>query len=86
MFDKTIDLYDVYKVETIGDAYMVVSGLPVANGVKHAREMALLSLHLLRSLHDFRVPHMPEERLRLRIGLHSGKDGTQLLVLPLYAC
>ena len=72
MFDSTIDQYNVYKVETIGDAYMVVSGLPERNGLQHAREIAVMSLALLVSASKFTIPHMPDTSLKLRIGLHSG--------------
>jgi len=73
LFDSIIEGYDVYKVETIGDAYMVVSGLPLRNGDLHAGEVASLSLHLLRNIRDFRIHHRPTETLRLRIGLHTGR-------------
>ena len=72
LFDSSIDRYHVYKVETIGDSYMVVSGLPERTE-KHAVQIALLSTELLRNVFDFYVPHLPEEKLKLRIGLHTGK-------------
>ena len=52
---------------------MVVSGLPIRNGIFHAREMADISLDLLSAVSHFEVYHMPGTLLRLRIGLHSGK-------------
>lgn len=61
------------QVETIGDAYMVVSGLPVRNGRLHAREVARMALALLDAVRSFRIRHRPQEQLRLRIGIHTGE-------------
>ncbi|XP_049342058.1 uncharacterized protein LOC125806166 [Astyanax mexicanus] len=72
-FDTRIDSYDVYKVETIGDAYMVVSGLPERNGEKHADEIAKMSLDLVAAVRQVLVPHMPNKRLQLRAGIHTGR-------------
>ena len=72
MFDSCIETFDVYKVETIGDAYMVASGLPQRNGMRHAAEIAGLSIELLEGVRKFRIEHLPEEQLRMRIGLHTG--------------
>lgn len=60
------------QVETIGDAYMVASGLPKRNGNKHAAEIANMSLNILSSVGSFKMRHMPEVPVRIRIGIHSG--------------
>ncbi|XP_035995917.1 atrial natriuretic peptide receptor 2 isoform X3 [Fundulus heteroclitus] len=85
-FDAIIDNFDVYKVETIGDAYMVVSGLPVRNGKLHAREVASMSLALLEQVKTFKIRHRPNDQLRLRIGIHTGPvcAGVVGLKMPRY--
>lgn len=85
-FDSIIGNYDVYKVETIGDAYMVVSGLPIRNGNIHAGEIASMSLHLLEAIREFKIRHRPNDTLKLRIGIHSGPvcAGVVGLKMPRY--
>nr|XP_006817693.1 PREDICTED: speract receptor-like [Saccoglossus kowalevskii] len=86
VFDSTIKNYDAYKVETIGDAYMLVSGLPIRNGDRHAAEIASSALHLLDEIGHFQIRHRPGEQLKLRIGIHSGPvcSGVVGLTMPRY--
>ncbi|XP_041355945.1 atrial natriuretic peptide receptor 1-like [Gigantopelta aegis] len=85
-FDSIIEHFDVYKVETIGDAYMCVSGLPVPNGNLNAREIARMSLAILDAVLVFKIRHMPERQLKLRIGIHTGSccAGVVGLKMPRY--
>ncbi|KAK0407625.1 hypothetical protein QR680_003498 [Steinernema hermaphroditum] len=86
VFDGIIGDHDVYKVETIGDGYLCVSGLPHRNGHQHVREIADMSLGILKSLEKFDIPHLPGERIKLRIGFHTGScvAGVVGLSMPRY--
>ena len=60
------------QVETIGDAYMVVSGLPVRNDIQHAGEIASLALQVKRNYSHFVYSkHHPVERWDLEFGSNT---------------
>ncbi|XP_076472065.1 atrial natriuretic peptide receptor 2-like [Babylonia areolata] len=86
LFDDIITRYDVYKVETIGDAYMLVSGLPKRNGDNHICQIADASLDIMSSIGTFSIPHLPDRKLHIRIGIHSGSvvAGVVGLAMPRY--
>ncbi|KAK6749628.1 hypothetical protein RB195_001935 [Necator americanus] len=71
-FDDVINKNQAYKVETIGDAYMVVSGIPEENGTKHIMHIADTALDMMELLKTYEIPHRKNVRLRIRLGFHTG--------------
>lgn len=52
---------------------MVASGVPVPNDNRHAAEIANMALDILSAVGTFKMRHMPDVPVRIRIGLHTGK-------------
>ncbi|OQV13991.1 Atrial natriuretic peptide receptor 1 [Hypsibius exemplaris] len=75
VFDESLHEFDVYKVETIKDGYMVASGLPIRNGDIHAAEICAMAQRFLQLSRktDFLMSDSSDSRnLEMRIGIHSG--------------
>lgn len=56
LFDTLTDQHKVYKVETIGDAYLAVAGCPTPN-TRHAECVADLAITARDALRHFTAPH-----------------------------
>lgn len=72
VFDQISEQHNVYKVETIGDAYMVASGLPERNGIRHADQIARMALDLLTAVDEMELPQFFTGKLTVRIGINTG--------------
>jgi class 3 adenylate cyclase len=79
----------LYKVETIGDAYMVVSGLPMEmEHESHSTEIAQLALRLIEAVRTVSITMLDgtTKPIHIRCGIHSGDvvAGVVGLVNPRY--
>ena len=68
-FDLLADRHGLEKIKTIGDAYMVVGGLPTPR-LHHAEAVAEMALDMLKTIEEFNVTH--QSSLSIRIGMHTG--------------
>jgi adenylate cyclase len=69
-FDELVDRYDVEKIKTIGDCYMVAAGVPRPRP-DHAQALASLALEMGGCAKSC-IPEGSDYDLRLRIGISSG--------------
>ncbi|XP_002737042.1 guanylate cyclase soluble subunit beta-2-like [Saccoglossus kowalevskii] len=69
-FDRLTSVYEVYKVETIGDAYMVVGGLHVSKSA-HAQGVANFALGIIKASIQVKSP-ADGNSIKIRVGIHSG--------------
>ncbi|XP_055945190.1 soluble guanylate cyclase 88E-like [Argiope bruennichi] len=84
LFDQLTEKHDVYKVETIGDAYMVVSGAPEEEE-HQADKVCHMALDMVDVIGGLKDPSTGES-LKIRVGIHSGAvvAGVVGLKMPRY--
>jgi class 3 adenylate cyclase len=73
MFDRIVEKYGVEKIKTVGDAYICVSGLPVANSSNPVTivNVGLEMIEAVKELSEKRK-NLGQVAFELRIGIHSG--------------
>eukprot|EP01006_Ploeotia_vitrea_P037460 TRINITY_DN66130_c1_g3_i4.p1 TRINITY_DN66130_c1_g3~~TRINITY_DN66130_c1_g3_i4.p1 ORF type:complete len:1740 (+),score=1035.90 TRINITY_DN66130_c1_g3_i4:2742-7961(+) len=76
-FDHLTDRHSVYKVQTIGDAYVLVGGLPFCapeqdevSASDHAVNVVNMAFDMIRVVNSIRT--VEGSRIAMRIGVHTG--------------
>lgn len=69
-FDGIISKYNIEKIKTIGDAYLAVCGLPVADE-QHAGKIVSAALEINQFMQT-RLKELGSKTFDIRIGIHSG--------------
>eukprot|EP01112_Ceratiomyxa_fruticulosa_P016328 TRINITY_DN4916_c0_g2_i1.p1 TRINITY_DN4916_c0_g2~~TRINITY_DN4916_c0_g2_i1.p1 ORF type:complete len:773 (+),score=140.99 TRINITY_DN4916_c0_g2_i1:354-2672(+) len=69
VFDKLIGVYELEKIKTVGDAYVVAGGL-FMKSADHSQKVVKFAFAMLESLQEFNKT--TGMNIDLRIGIHSG--------------
>ena len=69
-FDGIVGKYNIEKIKTVGDAYLAVAGLPIADP-NHAKNIVEAAIKINAFIQD-RVAKMGNKTFPIRIGIHSG--------------
>ncbi|MCY7333439.1 MAG: PAS domain S-box protein, partial [Pseudanabaena sp. CAN_BIN31] len=85
-FDTLCETYGLEKIKTIGDAYMVAGGIPIATE-NHAEAIACMALDMVNKVAELR--DLTGKPLQIRVGIHTGAViagviGTQKFIYDLW--
>uniref|UniRef100_A0A1I7SXS4 guanylate cyclase n=1 Tax=Caenorhabditis tropicalis TaxID=1561998 RepID=A0A1I7SXS4_9PELO len=78
-FDYIVQKNKAFKVENVGDAYLICSGIPEVSGYRHLREVCRISLKLQSFMKTFTVRHRPSHILQVKMGITSGAVAAGIL-------
>ncbi|EYC06642.1 hypothetical protein Y032_0074g814 [Ancylostoma ceylanicum] len=83
-FDRLVVMHKVYKVETVGDSYMTVGGIP-EQLAEHAEMICHVAIGMLWEGRSVLEP-VNKKPIQVRIGIHSGPivAGVVALSMPRY--
>ena len=73
-FDALSEKHDVFKVETIGDAYMAVAGLVKDQPNDHAKRIAMFAIDAVKAANQVPIDTDDPSKgcVNIRAGFHSG--------------
>ena len=81
-FDRLAQTYGLEKIKTIGDAYMVVGGLPNPHP-DHAVAVAKMALDMQQEITKFKTA--TGENFQIRIGMNTGSVGAGVIGLKKFS-
>ncbi|HYX15484.1 MAG TPA: adenylate/guanylate cyclase domain-containing protein [Nostoc sp.] len=76
IFDRLTEQHGLERIKTIGDAYMVVGGLPTRRR-NHAQAMAQMALQMQAAIALFNTEN--NQNFSIRIGIHSGSVAARVI-------
>jgi len=73
-FDELTRLHDIFKIETIGDAFMAAANLVKDQSVSHARRIAEFSIDAIKVANTTQIDRDDPSKgcVEIRVGFHSG--------------
>lgn len=86
MMDHIVERYNLLKIKTIGDAYMVAAGVPNIQD-DHAERMALCAIEMMEEFNSWKsqAHQRYNENLDIRMGMNSGSLVAGVIGLSNYA-